>query len=90
MRLLDALPQSSSLVGLSPDGQAVISTVRDGSTENLWRQPLDGSPPRRITNFQADIIEFFEFSPDGKTLGVMRTHNESDVVLLQDSKAHVR
>lgn len=90
VRLLDALPQSSSLVGLSPDGQAVISTVRDGSTENLWRQPLDGSPPRRITNFQADIIEFFEFSPDGKTLGVMRTHNESDVVLLQDSKAHVR
>ena len=27
----------------------------------------------------------FEFSPDGKTLGLLRSHTESDVMLLRDT-----
>jgi hypothetical protein len=30
-------------------------------------------------------IKQFQFSPNGKNLGVLREHNESDVVLLRDS-----
>ena len=86
--MLEADSQCVGLPGFTPDGTAIISVVREGSTDNLWRQSLDGSPGRRITNFHGDKIEFFEFSPDGKTLGVMRTHNESDVVLLYDQKSH--
>ncbi len=88
IRMLEADSQCVGLPGFTPDGTAIISVVREGSTDNLWRQSLDGSPGRRITNFHGDKIEFFEFSPDGKTLGVMRTHNESDVVLLHDQKSH--
>ena len=55
--------------------------------DNLWLHPLDGSRGRQITNFPADAIQVFQFSLDGKTLGVMRTHVESDVVLLRDTGA---
>ena len=58
--------------------------VRENGTDNLWFHPLDGSPGRRITNFHADTIQNFQFSLDGKTLGVMRTHIESDIVLLHE------
>jgi len=53
-------------------------------------QPLDGSPGRQITQFQNDAIQFFLYSPDGKSLGVMRTHTESDVVLLRDTGSTVQ
>ena len=69
----------------TPDGAAVVYPIRENGTENLWLQPIDDSPGRQITNFPSDAIQLFEYSPDGKTLGVMRTHTESDAVLLHDS-----
>lgn len=71
----------------TPDGKAVVYPVRDKGVENLWLQPIDGSPGRQITNFVSDSIGNFQFSPDGKTLGVLEKHVESDVVLLRDAGA---
>jgi Tol biopolymer transport system component len=68
-----------------PDQKAVVYVIRQKGTDNLWRQPLDGSQGRQITNFQGDAIQSYVFSPDGKTLGIMRTHGESDVVLLHNT-----
>ena len=45
---------------------------------------LDGSRGHQITNFPADVIQAFQYSLDRKTLGVMRTSFESDIVLLHD------
>ena len=67
------------------DGKAVVYQITENGVANLWLQPLDGSRGRQITNFQSDLIAEFEFSPDGKTLGVLRSHIESDVVLLRDT-----
>jgi serine/threonine protein kinase len=85
VRYLDAEPRLAGQAKFTPDGEAVIYIIRDNNTENLWRQSLDGSPGRQITNFQGDGIFTYVFSPDGKTLGIMRTHIESDVVLLHDT-----
>ena len=85
VRYLDADPRLAGQAKFTPDREAVIYIIRDNNTDNLWRQPLDGSPGRQITNFQSDRILTYVFSPDGKTLGVMRTHIESDVVLLHDT-----
>ena len=71
----------------TPDGKALVYIIREKGTDNLWLQPLDGSPGRRITNFQADNTQMYDFSPDGKTLGVLRTHLESDIVLLHDTES---
>ncbi len=87
VRLLDADPRIVAEPRFTPDGKAVTYDIHENGTDNLWLQPLDGSAGRQITNFTSDEIQFYEYSPDGKTLGVMRTHVESDVALLRDTGA---
>ncbi len=69
----------------SPDGKAVVYVIREKGAEDLWMQPLDGSPGRRITNLAAERMADFRWSPDGKTLAVAREHDASDVVVLQET-----
>jgi serine/threonine protein kinase len=89
VQFLDPDPRISQSIArvdikFTPDGKAVVYPIGENGTDNLWLQPLDGSPGRQITNFPEDMIQTFQFSLDGKTLGVMRTHIESDIVLLHD------
>jgi Tol biopolymer transport system component len=73
-------------VAFTPDGKALAYTIVENGVANVWAQPLDGSPGHRLTNFTSDRINAFQFSPDGKTLGVTRMHIVSDVVLLRDTR----
>lgn len=66
----------------TPDGKAIAYLIRDKGVDNIFVQPLDGSPGHQITNFPSDHILQFEWSPDGKSLAVARFHETSDVVLL--------
>jgi len=66
------------------DGKAVAYIIRDKGVDNIFVQPLDGTPGQQITNFADENIVKFRWSPDGKTLAVLRTHNTSDVVLLHE------
>jgi len=84
-RMLDPDPRVAAAPQFTPDGNAVVYPIRENGTDNLWLQPLDGSRGRQITNFKSDTISTFRFSPDGKTLGLLRSHVESDVVLLRDA-----
>ena len=85
-RLLNANPHISAGPQFTPDGKAVAYPVRENGVDNVWIQPLDGSPGHTITQFDAEQILSFHWSPDGKNLGVLRGHTDSDVVLLQESK----
>ncbi|HKW25545.1 MAG TPA: protein kinase [Terriglobales bacterium] len=73
-------------VSFTPDGKAVAYIIRDNGVDNVFEQPLDGSPGHPITNFTSENIVAFRWSPDGKTLAVARSQNTSDVVLLQTAK----
>jgi Tol biopolymer transport system component len=84
-RILDPDPRIADAPDFTPDMKAVVYPVRKNGVDNMWLQPLDGSPGRRITNFQSDRMQNFSFSPDGKTLGILRSHTDSDVVLLRDA-----
>jgi hypothetical protein len=85
-RQLDLNPHFAEGVAFTPDGKAVACRIRENGVENIWAQPVDGSPGHQITSFASDHIGEFHWSPDGKSLGVIRSHSESDVVLLQESK----
>jgi len=67
-----------------PDGKSVAHIIRDKGVDNIFVQPLDGSPGHQITNFTSEHITQFQWSPDGKTLAVARSHDTADVVLLQE------
>jgi eukaryotic-like serine/threonine-protein kinase len=90
VRLLDPDPRVAQNPQFTPDGSAVVYPIRENGVDNLWMQPLDGSGGRQITAFETDLIQAFHFSPDGKSLGVFREHDESDVVLLHDTGSSPR
>jgi Tol biopolymer transport system component len=74
------------LIRFTHDGKAVVYTVRENGVENLWQQPLDGSPGKQITSFPAERIYDFHWSPDGSKLALVRGHNDSDVVLMRNQR----
>jgi eukaryotic-like serine/threonine-protein kinase len=89
-RILDPDPRIVMLARFTPDSRSVVYTIRETGADNLWLQPLDGSPGHQITAFTSDTIQNSGYSPDGKTLGVMRSHVEFDVVLLRDTSSSRR
>ena len=72
-------------LAFTPDGHGMVYAVRDKAVDNLWMQPLDGSPPRQLTHFTAERILRFAYSPDGTRIAFERGHVESDAVLLRDT-----
>jgi serine/threonine protein kinase len=73
-------------VTFSSDGKGIIYPIRNGETDNLWLQNLDGSPGKQLTDFKSEFIRDFDYSFDGKQLAVIRGHREADVVLIRDSE----
>jgi eukaryotic-like serine/threonine-protein kinase len=73
-------------VRFTPDSKAVAYPFRDKDADNLWLQPLDGSPGKQLTNFKSERITEFRWSFDGKQLGLTRGHTDSDVVIIRDSR----
>lgn len=70
----------------STDGRAIIYAIKRGGVSNLWAQPVDGSPPKQLTDFTSDRIFWFDFSRDGKQLALSRGTETSDVVLISGFK----
>ena len=68
----------------TPEGQALDYAVTRDGVSNLWRQPLDGSPPIQITNFESMQIYNFAASPDGKQFALSRGTFNRDVVLIKN------
>jgi Tol biopolymer transport system component len=81
-----ATPDTTGL-HFTPDGKSVGLLTMENGADNIWLQPIDGSKGRLITNFKSDQIIDFRWSPDSKSLGVLRSHRDSDVILLHDTSA---
>jgi Tol biopolymer transport system component len=68
------------------DGSGLIYPIREGQTDNLWLQHLDGSPGKQLTDFKSEFIRDFDYSYDGKRLAIIRGHRVADVVLIRDTE----
>jgi len=85
-RLIDADERiSNGGLNFTPDGKAIAYPIRENGVDNIWVQPLNGSPGRQITSFDSEQIFNFRWSPDGRSLCILRGHTDSDVVLIRDS-----
>jgi serine/threonine protein kinase len=88
LRLLDSRfagqQQFISRVQLMPDGKAVVYAINENGANNLWVEPLDGSPGHQLTHFASQSISDYHWSPDGTTLAIIRQHDDADVVLLKE------
>jgi serine/threonine protein kinase len=74
-----------SVLRWTPDGSGLTYIDNQRGVSNIWCQPIDGSPPRQLTDFQSERIFWFDWSPDGKHLACARGVTTSDVVLIRDS-----
>jgi Tol biopolymer transport system component len=79
-------PHITGSAHFTPDGKSVAYAVRENGIDNVWVQPIDGGPGHYITKFPSDQSRGgFAWSPDGKTLAILRGRVDSDVVLLRDT-----
>jgi Tol biopolymer transport system component len=74
------------LVHFSRDGKSIIYPIRENNADNLWQQPLDGSPGHQLTSFKSEHIWDYHWSPDGSKVGIVRGHTDSDVVLIRSEQ----
>jgi len=85
LRTLEYDPRHEGQPRFSPDGKGIVYPVREKGVDNLWLQPLDGGPGRQLTNFTSLKIYSYQWSPDGKSLALVRGDSPSDLVLIQNS-----
>ena len=82
VRILD-VSSPGFYVRWTPDGLALAHIDRQ-TQRNIVSQPVDGGPPKPLTDFQADRIFRFAWSRDGKQLALVRGNVTSDVVLIRN------
>lgn len=86
LKILPVAPEAEANIRWSADGREIVYVSADKGVSNLWAQPIDGKPPRQITDFTSDRIFGFDFSRDGKQLALSRGTITGDVVLIKDFK----
>jgi serine/threonine protein kinase/Tol biopolymer transport system component len=70
----------------SQDGRSIFYTVSNNNVTNIWSQPVEGGPPKQVTDFKDSLMTGFSWSGDGKMLACTRGILLRDVVLVSDSK----
>jgi Tol biopolymer transport system component len=80
------LPGSENVIRWTPDGRAIAYIVTDNEVSNIWAQPLDGGPPRQLTDFKSERIFNFAWSRDGQNIALSRGIVNRDVVLITGFK----
>jgi Tol biopolymer transport system component/predicted Ser/Thr protein kinase len=86
LRMFEYDPRHQGQPRFSPDGKGIVYPVRERGVDNLWLQPLDGGPGRQLTNFGSLKIYSYQWSPDGKSLALVRGDSPSDLVLIHNSQ----
>lgn len=70
----------------APDGKAITYRIHQSvpnESDNLWSQPIDGGPPKQLTNFDSEHVFFFGWSRNGE-LVLSRGIETREVILLTD------
>ncbi|NOT48722.1 MAG: protein kinase [Acidobacteria bacterium] len=70
----------------SPDSKTLTVLTNRGSSQNIWRQPIDGSAPTQITDFDSGKILNFAWAADGKDLLIARGNTNNDLILIKDTE----
>lgn len=70
----------------SPDSRAIVYVDTPGEIANLWWLPFDGGAAKQITDFNSDLIGFFAYSRDGRTLALSRGNATQNALMISDEQ----
>jgi Tol biopolymer transport system component len=73
-----------SFIRWLPDGRAFAYIIHREGASNIWRQPLDGSPPTPMTNFTDQRIFAFDISMEDGRIVCARGRMDRDAVLISN------
>ena len=76
----------AALTQWSVDSKSILYTVSANNVTNIWSQPLEGGPPKQITEFNDLFMTSFAWSRDGKQLACTRGSLVRDAILVTDLK----
>ncbi|MGD9588541.1 MAG: protein kinase [Pyrinomonadaceae bacterium] len=68
----------------APDSRELTILSNRNGALNLWRQPIDGSPAKQITDYKAGRIFNFRWSNDGRSMLLARGTVNNDLILIRD------
>jgi Tol biopolymer transport system component len=69
----------------APNSKAIDYSKEQNGADNIWRLPLDGGVPKKLTHFDSGHIWQFAWSPDGKKLALTRGPISQDVVIIRNA-----
>ncbi len=84
VRSLPSTRDAEGPVAFSADNKSLFYTTRTGADTIIWRQPVDGAVPVKVTTLQGKYVYWLRPSPDGKKLGLTVGTPTSEAVLLHD------
>jgi len=79
-----ALPNPyNQIIRWTADGRALTFLAKHDGVHNVWKQPLDGSAPIKLTNFTEDLIYHYDWLNDERLI-VSRGMKTRDIVLIRN------
>jgi serine/threonine protein kinase len=85
IRTLERHTGARGEIRYSMDGKYIGYPIREKGLIALYASPVDGSPGHVVTEYGPDLIIDFHWSPKNDRLGLIRLHNDSDVILLKQT-----
>ena len=79
-------PLISGVLQVSDDGKAIYYPIKEKGVSNLVRQPLNGEPMTRVTDFRQLDIRGYAYDWPRKKLAITRGRVNSDVVVLSQQQ----
>lgn len=83
LRLLPAIREGNGPLRWMPDGSALTYLRNVQGVFNIWRQPIDGSPPQQLTHFTSERINNFDWSRSG-VLVCSRATDVGELLLMRN------
>ncbi|HJP93951.1 MAG TPA: protein kinase [Pyrinomonadaceae bacterium] len=79
------LPLTALPIALAwlPNGKSIAYLDNASGILNIWSRPLDGGPPKQLTNFKSEFMNSFAISREGK-IAAYRFTASRDIVLIKD------
>ena len=68
----------------TPDDTGITLLIAPGEKQELWLQPVDGSPGKQITNIGVPGIARREYSRDGKRIAIVRAQGYGNAIMITD------
>jgi TolB protein len=68
----------------TPDGRALLYNQMNDNVSNIWKQPVDGGAPAKVTDFRDSLINDFAYSRDGRQLICTRGTVIREAVMITD------